>query len=315
MPKCRRPPTRRLSRRLVAIGAVLLLAGCAEARPLGPAQPPPQAALPPPAAATDHFFTTTDGVRLHYTDAGRGAPMVFVPGWDMPGWIFAQQTEEFSRTYRVIAFDPRGQGDSDIPSFGYEPHRRGQDIAELVATIGRGPVVLVGWSLGVLDVLAYAADHGDARIASLILLDNSVGETPAPPPLARTRRSSKHARPVPREVAMHAFVAAMFRTRQPADYLDRLTDATLRVPAAASAALLAYPVPRVFWRDAIYSVHRPILYIVRPTLAAQAQNLAAGHADTQSVVLTGVGHAMFVDDPERIDALIRDFLRRRVYAQ
>ena len=50
------------------------------------------------------------------------------------------------------------------------------------------PVVVVGWSLGVLDTLAYVHTHGDALIAGLVLVDNSVGEEPAPvpvpPPLA-----------------------------------------------------------------------------------------------------------------------------------
>ena len=31
---------------------------------------------------------------------------------------------------------------------GYEPGRRGQDIAELIANLEPVPVLLVGWSLG-----------------------------------------------------------------------------------------------------------------------------------------------------------------------
>ena len=228
----------------------------------------------------------------------------------MPGWIFQAQLAAFSRTYRVVAFDPRGQGESDIPASGYEPHRRGQDIAELITHLHAGPVVLIGWSLGVLDCLAAIADHGDAQIAALVLIDNSVGEAPAPPPPARMPPHRRRTHPIPREVAMQAFVAGMFRTQQPADYLARLTQAALRVPAWASAALLAYPVPRSFWYDAVYATSRPILYVVRPGLAGQARNLQDHHADTQSIVLPHVGHALFVDDPARFDALLRAFLER-----
>ncbi len=295
---------------------LLLIASCASAPPPGPPQPPPQAALPPPAPSIqDRFFTTSDGVRLHYLDAGAGTTIVFVPGWDMPGWIFQLQLQDFSRTNRVIAFDPRGQGDSDIPATGYEPHRRGQDIAELIASLNTGPhpagpVILAGWSLGVLDSLAAIADHGDSQIAALILVDNSVGEAPAPPPPPRIPRPRHRRKPLPRSVIMRSFVASMFRTPQPPDYIDRLTQATLRVPPADSAALIAYPVPRTFWYNAVYSTTKPILYLVRPTLAGQAHNLAAHHPDTQSVILPHVGHAMFVDDPSTFDALIRAFLRQ-----
>jgi len=38
--------------------------------------------------AKSGFFTTSDGVKLHYLEAGQGPAIVFVPGWTMPGWIW-----------------------------------------------------------------------------------------------------------------------------------------------------------------------------------------------------------------------------------
>ena len=141
-----------------------------------------------PAAAEgttqSRYFVTSDGVRLHYLEAGPrpGHTIVFVPGWTMPAWIWQPQISAFAQRYHVVAFDPRGQGDSDAPAYGYEPGRRGQDIAELIANLEPVPVLLVGWSLGVLDTLAYVRAHGDEKVAGLVLVDNSVGEEPPPPP-------------------------------------------------------------------------------------------------------------------------------------
>ena len=113
---------------------------------------------------------------------------------------------------------------------------------------------------------------------------------------------------------MRAFVHGMFRRPQTASYLDRLTQATLRVPEPATRALLAYPVPRSYWREAIYGITKPILYVVRPKFAAQAGNLARNHPNAESVVLSNdVGHALFVDDPAGFNALVRDFLVRRIW--
>ncbi len=132
------------------------------------------------------------------------------------------------------------------------------------------PVLLVGWSLGVLDTLAYVRVHGDLMVAGLVLVDNSVGEEPAAKPRPYHPRAV-----VPHAIAMHRFVAGMFLHRQSELYLDRLTEATLHTPEAASRALLAYPVPRSYWRDAVYSTQVPVLYVVRPGwLAEQAVNLA-----------------------------------------
>jgi microsomal epoxide hydrolase len=264
------------------------------------------------AQAADRYFVTSDGVRLHYTEQGQGHAIVLVPGWTMPGWIFTAQIRAFSTRYRVIAFDPRSQGDSEVARSGHEPFRRGRDIAELLAQIGDPHALLLGWSLGVLDVLSYVHQFGDGQIDGLVLVDNSVGEAPAPmPPKFHSHLRTK--RPASRAAAMRAFVASMFKSPRSPDYLDRLTEASLHTPAEAARLLMRYDVPRSFWYDAVYSTNTPILYLVTPRLAGQAGNLAAHHPGAESVVLNGVGHAMFVDDPARFDGLVGDFIRRRVW--
>ena len=265
------------------------------------------------ANAADKYFTTSDGVRLHYIDAGPSVSpiIVFVPGWTMPAWIFQKQIAFFSHDYHVIALDPRGQGDSDVPAAGYEPFRRGADIADLIAAQGRRPVLLVGWSLGVLDSLAYVHQYGDSLLTGMVLLDNSVGEDPAPsrtPRVAPARRAPR----LDRDASMARFVRSMFHQPQDEAYLDQLTETALRTPAGASALLLSYPVPREFWRDAIYMVRKPILYIVTPRLAGQAANLAVRHADVQSDIYEDAGHALFIDDGDRFNREMLEFMQSRV---
>ncbi len=57
------------------------------------------------------FFKTSDGLSLHYLEAGSGQPtLVFVPGWLMPDEIFEQKILALSADNRVIVLDPSGQG-------------------------------------------------------------------------------------------------------------------------------------------------------------------------------------------------------------
>jgi non-heme chloroperoxidase len=262
--------------------------------------------------AENRYFPTSDGVRLHYLEAGPrlGRTIVFVPGWTMPAWIWQPQIQAFAQHYHVVAFDPRGQGDSDAPASGYEPGRRGQDIAELIANLEPAPVVLVGWSLGVLDTLAYVRAHGDLKIAGLVLVDNSVGEEPPPPP----RPPHRPGPVLPHAIVMHRFVLGMFHHRPSDSYLDRLTEATLRTPEPASRALLAYPMPRTYWRDALYSTSKPVLYVVRPGwLSEQAANLARNRPGTQIAVFVDAGHALFVDDAARFNTLLGSFIARTIW--
>lgn len=264
----------------------------------------------------DRFFAASDGARLHYLEAGPpdARTLVFVPGWRMPAFIWRRQIETFSKDFRVVAFDPRGQGDSDIPASGYEPQRRGRDLGELIDHLGGDPVVIVGWSLGVLDALAYVTQAGDRRVAGLVLIDNSIGEDPAPRPAPKPASKPGRGGPTPDDAAsMRAFVRGLFETPQDPAFLDQLTAASLHTPEAVARALRAYDEPRSFWRDAVYSVRRPVLYAVRPRWRAQGEALARKHPSAELSVFEGAGHALFVDQPDRFDAVLSDFLKRRVW--
>ena len=254
--------------------------------------------------AAAHEFRASHGVRLHYTSDGLGEPIVLVPGWTMPASIWAPQIAHLSQSYRVIAFDPRSQGGSAIARSGHNMTRRAQDIAELVAHLKLSRFVLAGWSLAVLEALNYVHVHGDAKVAGLVLVDNSVGEDPAP-----QRGGNFMARlQADREKAMTEFVREMFRSRQAPEYLDALTAQSLRTPYKASVQLLTIKQPREFWRAAVYATAKPVLYVVTPRLKGQAENLQRKRPATRTAVFEDAGHALFVDEPARFNALLDEFL-------
>lgn len=262
-------------------------------------------------------FITSDGARLHYLEAGPSLArtVVFVPGWTMPGWIFDRQIAALSDRFHVLALDPRGQGMSEVTRFGYAWERRGADIGDLIAAAGGSdPVVLVGWSLGVLDALSYVHQSGDGRVAGLVLIDNSIGEPPAP--VARegaSTASPADVAPIPeaeRRRRRAVFVASMFSRDPGAAYRARLTDQALRMDQADERRLLAYDAPRETWRDAVHSLRGPVLYVIRPRWREQAANLVAARSNASVAVFETAGHALFVDEAERFNTLLIDFLDR-----
>ena len=170
-------------------------------------------------------------------------------------------------------------------------------------------MLIVGWSLGVLDTLAYVHRHGDALLAGLVLVDNSVGEDPPP----QSHPHPHHGPPPARPVMMRHFVRSYVPPLPGKAYLDRLTAATLHTPEAASRALLSYPEPRSYWRDAVYATDKPVLYAVRPVWFAQAANLQRRRPNTEIARFRDAGHALFVDDATRFDALLSSFIHRRIW--
>jgi microsomal epoxide hydrolase len=264
-------------------------------------------ASPVAAAPVSRHFTAGDGTRLHYLEAGRGPVIVFVPGWTMPAEIWLPQLAHFGAGYRAIAFDPRGQGKSDVARSGYTLERRAQDIAELIDHVGE-PVVLVGWSLGVLEALAYVEAAGSARVRGLVLVDNSIGEEP-PPSSDPTFLSRLKAN---RIATVERFVRGMFRTSQPETYLRAIVASSLRVPLEGAVALLSYPYPRERWKQIVYAIDRPILYVVTPRFAGQAANLKQNHPRAQVEVFEHAGHALFVDEAKRFNRAVERFLNDKV---
>ncbi len=130
------------------------------------------------AGLTDNWFVTSDSVRLHYLSGGSGSTIVFVPGWTMPADIWGPQLRYFARSHRVIALDPRSQGASDRVSEGNFVGRRAQDVHELLHHLGAQHVVLVVWSLGVVEALELVERFGTADIAGLVLVDGLIWVSP-----------------------------------------------------------------------------------------------------------------------------------------
>ena len=72
-------------------------------------------------------FVTSDGVELHYLEAGSGPTLVFVPGWTMPAEIWEAQLGHFASTHRVVALDPRGH----LAGFVSEQDHGGHSVQRL----------------------------------------------------------------------------------------------------------------------------------------------------------------------------------------
>ena len=126
------------------------------------------------------FFKTSDGINIHYLESGSGRSIVFIPGWTMPAWIWQKQIEEFSNNYRVIAVDPRSQGESDKPPYGHLPEARARDYKELVDFLGLKQPVLVGWSMACGELMRYVEQFGGDNLGGLVLVDGYLAEKPGP---------------------------------------------------------------------------------------------------------------------------------------
>jgi microsomal epoxide hydrolase len=260
------------------------------------------------AAVARHGFRTSDKVTLSFLESGRehrksSRPAIaLIPGWCMPASLWLRQLEAFGRRYHTLALDPRGQGSSQAPKFGYTAERRATDLHEFFRSLDDN-VLLVGWSLGAIESLHYVHMYGAERLAAMALVDSSVGEEPAPPPGGRFAKRLRSER----DRTLREFTRAIFAKPPPASEVEDLVRGAKRMALKDSLALLSYPFERMHWRNIARGFTKPLLYAVTPQFQAQAENLKKHRPETQVEVFRDAGHALFVDQAERFNALIEDF--------
>lgn len=258
-------------------------------------------------------FQTSDGVELHYLEAGSGPSLVFVPGWTMPAEVWEPQLRHFAATHRVVAFDPRGHGRSGKPTYGYHPLRRSRDIFELLEHLGGEPAVVVAWSLGVPEAVVSAQESGADGIRAFILVDWDIaGHEPADDDTWAFIRSRVEGVLLDRPAYTRALIASLYATPQPPAYLERITQAALGMPDIAAALVTANValIGPLDLRPALRAVDRPALLVYSSLEWAvlAAEKARRDRPDDRVEVMDGTSHALFVDRPDEFNRLVEDFL-------
>jgi pimeloyl-ACP methyl ester carboxylesterase len=122
-------------------------------------------------------FTASDGVKIHYLEAGQGSPVVLVHGYTgsaQGNWFANGVAEALARNHRVVAIDCRGHGESEKP---HDPAKYGpqmaKDVLELMDHLQIDRAHVHGYSMGgfiVTQLLAraptrfYTASYGGSGV-------------------------------------------------------------------------------------------------------------------------------------------------------
>lgn len=260
-------------------------------------------------ATKSGFFKTSDGIRIHYLEAGSGRPIVFIPGWTMPAWIWQKQMDEFAKKYHVIAVDPRSQGESDKPTYGHLPETRARDYKELVDRLGLKQPVLVGWSMACGELIKYAEQFGSDNVSSYVLVDGLLSAKLSPEVFAMLSGWMNDLQQDRRKQA-DGFVRSMFKKPQSEDYLKSLIDASVEVPADTAAVLIYDMIAVKDFSAGLTRANRPMLFVYQSGSQQSADFVKSKLGDKVRLErFDGDGHALFVDDPEKFNRVVEEFVQ------
>jgi len=111
-----------------------------------------------------------NGIRLFYEETGAptAPPLVLIMGWGGDHTAWALQAPAFAAEHRVIAFDNRGAGQSDVPEGPYTIAGMAEDVVGLMDRLGIGAAHVCGASMGGMIAQELALRHPE-RVRSLQL--------------------------------------------------------------------------------------------------------------------------------------------------
>jgi pimeloyl-ACP methyl ester carboxylesterase len=98
-----------------------------------------------------HRFAHTNGIRMHYVEAGTGPLVIFCHGFPESWYSWRHQIRAFAASgFRAVAPDQRGYGDSDAPAAveAYDLCHLAGDIVGLLYDLGEQKAIIVGHDWG-----------------------------------------------------------------------------------------------------------------------------------------------------------------------
>ena len=289
-------------------------------------------------------YVEREGVRVFYEVYGDGEPTVFLlPTWSIVhSRVWKLQIPYLARHYRVITFDPRGNGKSDRPieASAYDERELAADALTVLDATETERAVVVSFSLGAHRALLLAARHPN-RVAGAVFICPSIPLAPRPSdqfsyPFEEPfdtyhgwAKVNRHYWLVDFRGFLEFFFSQMFTephsTKQIEDCVGWGLETT---PEVLIATAYAAQVKKDEARALSSQIASPVLVLqgTQDAIEGSARGIALAQATGgKLVLLEGSGHGAHARDPVRVNLLIRDFVeslegarhehRRRAHAR
>jgi pimeloyl-ACP methyl ester carboxylesterase len=267
-------------------------------------------------------LTTDDGVRLHYEEAGSGAPLVFVHEFagDLRSWEL--QLQHFARLYRCIAYNARGYPPSEVPQSveRYSQDRACDDIRAVLDGLKIDKAHIVGLSMGAFATLHFGIRYPE-RALSLTIAGGGYGAHPAQ--YEKFQTDARANAQLIREKGMAYFAAnyghptrIQLRNKDPRGYAQYASLLGGHSVEGSANTMLGYQARR----PSLYAMTEQMQRITVPTLILAGDEeepclevclLMKRCIPTAGLALLPMsGHAINLEEPALFNRLLEDFLHR-----
>lgn len=259
-------------------------------------------------------FASVTGTQLAYEVRGQGSPLILIHGGLLDRRMWDEQVPVFAQSSRVVRYDVRGYGQSQMPKV---PYSDAQDLSELLGFLGIQKASVLGLSLGSAIALDFTLHYPD-MVETLLL---------AAPTISGYKMTSAEMKQ--RWQALVSAVKANDRARLLELWAnDPMMPQEEEYPAAHQRyreLLSEYSFVHYFSpglqqllgpsaAERLAEVQVPTLIIVgdrdSEEVFTQAELLAAGIATSKKVVVPGARHMLNMEQPLEFNRIVLEFRRQ-----
>jgi 3-oxoadipate enol-lactonase len=254
---------------------------------------------------------------INYVERGlpQGIPIVFIHGFPFSHEMWEPQMHALPNSFRVIAYDVRGHGASDVGEGQYTIELFVDDLIALLDHLVIEKTILCGLSMGGYIALR-AVERHPSRIAGLILCDTKSEPDTNEAKIGRTA-TLKQLKSAGINVFAEDFLKRIFwdksfeRNPQAIEHIRRIILANS--PLAISGALLALAA-RTDTTAALESISVPTSLIVgnydklTPPTVMQAMQTRIGGSEL--TILPDAGHMSNLENTKEFNEVMLEFLRK-----
>jgi 3-oxoadipate enol-lactonase len=268
------------------------------------------------APMTDTRVPAPDGAQLAVTVAGKGPPLLLIPGLGATRVVFDPLMPLLTPHFQVAVYDQRGIGASQLTPGPYTTGQLGDDAAAVLDGLAIDRTAVLGGSFGGMVAQQLVVRH-PGRVAALLLAATGPGAAHMardPDPAARAALLGKGAR-TPEDAYRVACTVLYSRSFQAehAEFIEQQIRDRSRHPIDARAfqAQLAASRGHQVW-DELPSIVAPTLVLhgsddaVMPL--ANARLLSERIPGAVLDVFDGAGHLFFHEQPQRTADAVTAFV-------
>jgi len=249
-------------------------------------------------------------MRIAWEERGSGTPLLLVQGLGYARWSWEPIVPALAERHRVLFFDNRGIGESEIPPGPYTARDMADDALQVLAEARVDRAHVLGASLGgmIAQELAVAAPE---RVDRLVLCCTHPGVAHGLPMPEVTVRLFAEAPALAPEVALRRFVENALGDDPPTELVDELYARRLANPPDP-AGWQAQAAAGTTFAGVDGPIEAPTLIVTGTAdnvVDPRNADVLAGRIPGSRVErLDGLGHLFFWEAPDRFVRIVEEFL-------